>query len=154
MRRFIFLILLSPTICFAEDVVTYSGSTYTGCQNIGDTRIFLNNPNDYSTVKPGYIFLPNGCGSLPKVQDKYKKISNGQVVEMTQAEKDNVDVAEIKAHQDAEKSAIDKLNVTIEDGFIALVKRINERLVTNKITKQEIVDQIKCDKGYKTALCP
>lgn len=82
---------------YAEDVAMYSGSTYLGCRSIGDTTIFLNDPNDYSTIKDGFIYLPNGCSSLPAVAPKYLKQVGGQIVEMTQAEKDSIDNAEIVA---------------------------------------------------------
>ena len=94
MKRILFVLLLICTPALAEDVATYSGSVYTGCQNIGNTSIFLNDPNDYATVKTGYIYLANGCKSLPQVPAKHLKIVSGAVVEMTQGEKDAVDAQE------------------------------------------------------------
>lgn len=96
MRKILLLILLLiSTSAFAEDVVSYSRTTYQGCRSIGDTNVFLTNPNDYATVKPGFIYLPNGCKSLPNVSEKYLKISNGAVVEMSAGEKTTVDNNEL-----------------------------------------------------------
>lgn len=92
----IFLMMICfVSFAYAEDVVKYSGSEFQGCQNIGDTRVFLNDPNDYSTIKPGYIYLPNGCKSLPEGR---KKIVNGAVVLKTQAE---IDAEDAQALADA-----------------------------------------------------
>ena len=77
------MMILGVSFTYAEDVVKYSGSEYQGCQSIGNTNVFLTNPNDYSTTKPGYIYLPGGCASLPAGR---KKIVNGAVVLKTQAE--------------------------------------------------------------------
>ena len=92
------VILLIPSIAHAEDVVLYNGSVYIGCRSIGDTNIFLYDPNDYSTIKPGFIYMPNGCGSLPSVDPRFLKIVDGQVVEMSQAEKDAILLAEEAAN--------------------------------------------------------
>ena len=96
-KLIIFLVLFVPSICSAEDVATYTGATYTGCRSIGNTNVFLDNPNDYATIKSGFVYLPNGCGSLPQVAAKHLKQVGGAIVEMTQAEKDAVDSAEIAA---------------------------------------------------------
>lgn len=85
---FVFL-LISPL--YAEDVVIHSSSTFVACQSIGDTNVFLTDPNNLATLKPGYIYMPNGCGSLPPVAWKYLKIQSGAVVEMAAAEKSAVD---------------------------------------------------------------
>lgn len=89
------MMILGVSFTYAEDVVKYSGSEFQGCQNIGDTKVFLNNPNDYSTIKPGYIYLPDGCKSLPEGR---KKVVNGQVVLKTQAE---IDAEDAQALADA-----------------------------------------------------
>lgn len=97
MKKLLILLLLISTPCFAEDVATYSGSVYTGCRNIGNTSIWLSDPNDYGTVKSGYIYLPNGCQSLPQVDAKFLKQVGGAIVEMSQAEKDAIILAEAQA---------------------------------------------------------
>mgnify|MGYP001563991036 CR=1 FL=1 len=92
------LLLLYPLKVSAEDVVRYSGTTYQGCSSIGDTTIWLTNPNDYATVKVGFLHAAQGCAAiLPSVPDKYRKVESGQVVEMSQAEKDAVDAPAIAA---------------------------------------------------------
>lgn len=105
---FISLFIFCSTL-HAEDVVKYNGTEYQGCQTIGDSRVWLNDPNDISTVKDGYLYLPNGCKSLPAIADKYKKVSNGVVVEMSQLEKDAVDSAEQQAQLQASKEQFNSL---------------------------------------------
>jgi len=97
MKKLFVVALLLTQNAYAEEVVTHSGSTYHGCSSIGNTSVFLTNPNDYSTIKPGYIYLPNGCKSLPAVPAKYLKVENGSVAEMTQSEKDAVDAPDLAA---------------------------------------------------------
>lgn len=110
MKYLLILLLLICSTAYAEDVVQYSGSTYLGCSSIGNTNVFLTNPNDYATIKEGYIYLPNGCSSLPQVAKKYLKISNGAVVEMSLAEKQAVDAAEAQAVIDAETARLGALD--------------------------------------------
>lgn len=119
-KLIIFLVLV---ICFipnsyAEDVATYFGATVTGCKNIGDTNVFLNNPNDYTTIKDGYVYLPSGCKSLPN-QFKYLKVVNGAIEEMSQQEKSVVDAAEAQAVADAETARLSLLDTKISDSKVA-----------------------------------
>lgn len=73
---------------------------------------------------------------------------SGKPEEMDSIEKAAADLAEQQAANDARKAEIDKLNVTVEDVIVALVKRINARLPqAQAITKQEIITQIKQDAG-------
>lgn len=109
MLKFLILLLLISPLAFAEDVATYSGATVTGCQNIGNTNIFLTNPNDYSTVRAGYIYMASGCRSLT-VPFKYLKQSNGEIVEMTALEKSAVDSAEAQEVIDAETARLSALD--------------------------------------------
>ena len=92
----IFLFCFMPS-SRAEDVVLYSEAQVIGCRSIGNTNIFLNDPNDYSSIKNGFIHVANGCASLPAVAFKYMKIVNGSVVEMSQDEKDAVNASEASA---------------------------------------------------------
>jgi len=78
---------------------------------------------------------------------KFHKVENGQVVEMSQAEKDAVLQAEANAKRQALLDRIDKYEISNLDLLTALVKRINARIPSNPITKQEIIDQIKSDLG-------
>lgn len=77
-------------------------------------------------------------------------VSGSRVVDMTQAEQDAITQAEADAELAAKQAAVDKLDVSIEDVIVALVKRINVRLSSaglSPITKAEVVQQIKADKG-------
>ena len=112
---------------FAEDVVTYSGSTYTGCQTIGNTNIFLNDPNDYQTVKDGFLYIESGCQSLPQGP---KKVVGGQVVSKTAQEIADDEAAELAAQTLAVRTGA-KANL---DGFSenplllrAIADTINDR---------------------------
>ena len=127
MRTFLLVLLLVVPSAWAEDVVTYTGTTYEGCVNLGDTTVWLTDPNDYATVKPGYLYVPTGCASvLPGVPERYRKISGGVVVEMSQAEKDAIDApavaaAALQASYDTEISSNDLCDATLDE----LVTRIN-----------------------------
>jgi len=87
MIKYLIILILMSSNLYAEDVATYSGETYTGCRSIGDTNIFLNNPNDYDTVKDGYIYMPLGCKTIPNVEHKYLRQINREIIEMTNGEK-------------------------------------------------------------------
>lgn len=76
---------------------------------------------------------------------KWHKVSGGQVVLMTQTEKDAILAQEEADRRQKLLDRIDKYEVSNLDLLTALVKRINVRIPTNKITKQEIIDQIKSD---------
>lgn len=125
------LVLLAP-VASAEDVVRYSGSTYLGCQSLGDTTVWLTNPNDYSTVKPGYLYVPTGCASvLPGVPDRYRTMSGTTVVEMTPAEQDAVDApavaaAALQATYDSEIASNDLCDATLAQ----VVSRIDSEKTT------------------------
>lgn len=75
---------------------------------------------------------------------KYKKVVDSQVVEMTQAEIDAIIAAEAKAAHDA---AISQAESDVKDIIVALVKRINTRIPANPITKTEVIQQLKEDRG-------
>jgi len=103
--RFLIVFLLLVSTVYAEDVGTYSGTVLTGCRSIGDTNVFLTNPDNYATIKPGFVYLPDGCKSLPAVEQKYIKYDASVIVgvpfvEMTTSEKAIVD-AQLQAAQDA-----------------------------------------------------
>lgn len=108
------LVMFISTSVFAEDVVKHSGSAYIDCRSIGNTNVFLNDPNDYMTIKPGFIYVPNGCRSLPSIP-RYRKILLGRVEEMSQSEKDVVDLAVQTARNDARKDSVDRLDISVVD---------------------------------------
>lgn len=102
-----------------------------------------------SVHTPDYSSNPNCLINpiVPNTFRRYWKRVGNLVVEMIQTEKDAVDLAEQTARDDAELIRIDNLDVTVEDLLVALIKRINVRIPSNPIKRQEIVDQIKNDKG-------
>lgn len=89
------MMILGVSFTYAEDVVKYSGSEFQGCHPYGNSSIWLNDTGDISSVKPGYIYIPEGCASLPAGR---KKVVNGQVVLKTQAE---IDAEDAQALADA-----------------------------------------------------
>ena len=74
---------------------------------------------------------------------KFHKVKNNQVVEMTQKEKDALLAQEAQTTLDVKIAQIDNLDVTVKDVIIALVQRINVRIPSNPITKNEILQQIR-----------
>ncbi len=78
---------------------------------------------------------------------KFHKVDNRQVVLMTQAEKDTFIQEEKDTADNEERVRIDKLEVAVKDVIVALIKRINIRIPSNPITKQEVINQIKNDKN-------
>ena len=89
-------LLVWVPMVWAEDVVRFDPSTgtYQGCQSIGNTNVFLTDPNDLKTARPGFLVVdPLTCqtASFAKIDSRYRKVETGQVVEMTQPEKDALD---------------------------------------------------------------
>lgn len=144
---FLFVISISR-LAHAEDVALYDGETYLGCKSgVGDTNIFLNDPNDHKTTKQGFIYLPNGCNSIPKVAAKYLKQVDGQILEMNTVEKAAIDILEGQTAQARKDEADTKLEVGQNELFTAFIQVLNERLPAGqKITKQELIDRIKANR--------
>ena len=78
---------------------------------------------------------------------KFHKVVDGKVVEMTDEEKAEVIAKEEAQRKKAETQRVENLEVSVKDVIIALIKRINVRIPNNPITKEELVKQIKEDKG-------
>jgi len=76
---------------------------------------------------------------------KFHKVENGEVVEMTQVEKDNLLQAEADAQIQTENEAIENFEIKLKVVLTALIKRINVRIPNNPITKKEVVDQLRQD---------
>lgn len=114
---FILLLFICST-AFAEPVVKYSGTTYIDCDSIGDARVWLNDTGDVSSVKAGYLYVLDGCDSLPGVP-KYRKIRNGAVAEMSQAEKNAVDQAEVDVIVTTKANRRAQLDALIESSQIS-----------------------------------
>lgn len=75
------------------------------------------------------------------VEPKFWKRDVDSVVEMTQEEKQAVLDAELLV----KKSAADTLQANMPEVMTALIKVINLRLPSNKITKKEMIEAIKLE---------
>jgi len=99
-------------------------------------------PNDYRHV-PGVLINPY----VPPCSEKYWRIVGGQVVEKSVEEKAALDIAEataLAAAQAAWQDAADNsFNLSMLEVVTALIQVINVRIPNNKITKDELVAQIK-----------
>src|SRR3990167_6186819 len=114
----IICLLFFTSIVYAEDVVQFDPTTgaYQGCRSVGDTNLFLTNPNDLTTTKSGFLVPLQGCASvLPGVPDRYRKVvdtdanlARDTVVELSQAEKDILD-APLLAEQARQQAFTDEI---------------------------------------------
>jgi hypothetical protein len=140
------MMIFGSSFTFAEDVVRHTGQLYEGCGAISDSRIWLNDTSDYASVKDGFIYVPGGCGSLPNVAPKYLKVVSGEVVEMSQAEKDTLDAneaafaqAELTAQsRSGAKDSVDQLSpegVRLRASLLVVMERFNT--VTERIDAVE-----------------
>jgi len=146
-KLLILFLLISSLTVYAEDVVKYSGEEYQGCQSIGDSRVWLNDPNDIKTPKVGYLYFPNGCKSITSVDSRFLEVKDGKVLEKDQSSKDAIIASDALSAQTAKDLADSRFEVSLEEGIIALIQTINKRLPDGqKITKQEIIDQIKANR--------
>ncbi len=100
----------------------------------------LNVPKDQLQGKTPNILINPDLSAVQGVDQKYWKIQNGSVVEMTQAEKDAIATSELTER----KKTADNLNVSIREALEALIKVINLRLPAGqKITRAEMITAIK-----------
>ena len=114
------------------------------------STVVLFNPTQYLTSvnTPDYEGNPNAIinpdiSSVQSVPLKYWKRVGNTVVEMTLAEKQAVDAAELQAKKD---KITEIENADMREIFIALIKVLNTKLPANKqITKQELIDAIKLE---------
>ena len=142
--------LLLTGIASAEDVVRYDSATgsYQGCRTIGDSRLWLLDPNDVATPKPGFLYASQCCGAvLLGVADRHRKVVNGQVVAMTQAERDAVEAPILAAQQqaqadtaelatldatlDADEATLNSPTATLKD-HLAVLRRDHRRKVLKR----------------------
>ena len=134
--KVLIILLLLCSVCYAGDYVCHTSGTIT---------------SKYRSVDGADLIATGNCIKVTRETlegiTKYHKVENNQVVEMTQAEKDALDQTEAYAQEQALLAQIDKYEVSNLDLLTALIKRINVRIPSNPITKQEIVDQIKSDLG-------
>ena len=135
---FVCLFILASLPCFGANVLIYD--TFTG-----QAKAYLRSVNtpDYSS-RADVLVNPKIPSGVPL---KFLKVENGVVVEMSQDEKDVIAKAELDAQKQAMVSNVNNLDVSVKDVVRALVKVINKRIPSDPITEQELIDQIKADKG-------
>ncbi len=133
-------LLFITSFAIAGTRIFYSGEDVTGINNGSPVVGALY----YSDDSPDYVTKMALIASVPR---KFLKVVAGELVERTQAEKAIILQAEADAQAQALLDAIDKYEVSNLDLLTALVKRINVRIPSNPITKQEIMQQIKDDLG-------
>ena len=138
MKYLPYLLILFCSIAIAGEYVCYDENGYITDKHysVDGNHSAASNPNCIKITRNEFKSLT-----------KWHKVENGQIVIMSQAEKDA-----ILAQEEADKrqrllDRIDKYEVSNLDLLTALVKRINVRIPSNKITKQEIVQQLKSDLG-------
>ncbi len=142
MSKYLILFLLISTPALAGDFVCHSGGTITEVvQSRGEP--YYSRADCLSITRT----TSEQITKYYKVDPSIVGTNDDKVVEMNQAEKDAVDAAEVAAQNQLISDAADDLSIAVEDVIVALVKRINVRIPGNPITKQEVIDQIKADKG-------
>lgn len=104
-----------------------------GAEYLVDVNAKIPTPSD-----PDVLINPD-ISSVSSVPLKFWKRSNNSIIEMNQAEKDAILSQEVQAR----KNNADTLNVTLREALEALIKVINLRLPSNKITKAEMITAIK-----------
>lgn len=87
---------------------------------------------------PDVIINPD-ISAVSNVSIKYWKRNGNSIGEMTQAEKDAIAANELTIR----KSVADSLATDMKISLTALVKVINSRFITNKITVEELVTALK-----------
>ena len=132
-------VLLSGAACAsAEPVVKCDGETYEYCRSIGNPSVWLNDVNDITTEKDGYMYVDDGCDSiLPGVPNQHRKcvLSGAEVtgvIEMSQAEKDALVAAQVVANTLAirtqAETTVDAFNdqgVVFRSSLLAILDQIN-----------------------------
>lgn len=105
----------------------------------------------YYSVDPKVVEGKPNCLEIPRdlfnSLTEYHIVDAGQVRIMTQTEKDAYNQIKVEAQKQELLAQIDNYEVSNIDLITALVKRINVRIPSNPITKIEIVEQLKKDKG-------
>ena len=97
------------------------------------------NTPDYEG-NPNAIIDPDLSG-LVGVDSRFWKKSGASVVEMSPAEKQAV----LATYLEQKRSQVDVLNVQMPEVLTALIKVINLRLPSNKITKTELITAVKAE---------
>lgn len=148
MKKYIlsFLILITPVLSEAGIVVCHNNGEVTNFRLRGDQAqgcLWLDAGQNVTQQEYDRTY-----NLLKNTERKYLKVVNNFVQEKTVQEKTQADTDEAAAQKIADTNEVNRLNVSNEDIITALVQTINKRLaVGQKITKQEIIDQIKSNKG-------
>ena len=105
------------------------------------------NTPDYNT-RPDCLIEPKiVVGSMVPIKYWKVVVVANEVLEMTDSEKTQVENDLVAAKLAQDRVSASKLDFPLVDVIVALIKRINVRVPNNPVTKQEIVDQLKQDKG-------
>lgn len=138
---FLFLICICNE-AYAGDIAIFDPNSQPVPNQVKQYLRSVNTPYYYG--RDDIVIMP----TMPHYNLKFLKVKNGQVVEMTQAEKDAIIQAEQQAQHDAQVQNVNNLGVTVKDMIVAFVKVYNSKVPPQyRITKQEIIDQIKQDLG-------
>jgi len=113
--------------------------TIVGCSGINNSNISSNcilaTATEYQNAK------------LPLKKVNTSVVVGSRVIDLTTAEKSAITAAKATAQLTADRATADRLAHPTQEIIAALVKRLNIRFAGNPITKQEIIDQLKTDKG-------
>ena len=89
---------------------------------------------------PDVLVNPD-ISAVQNIDKKYWKRLGNTIVEMNLAEKQAIEAMELLAR----KNAANDFGIEMKTALTALIKVINLRLPTNKITKQEMIDALKAE---------
>lgn len=105
------------------------------------TPEYLKSVNTPDYEGDGDVLINPDISALVGIPVKYWKRVNGVVEEMSGAEKQAVDDAELTKKKDE----ADNFNVDTKTVLTALIKVINKRIPGNPITQQEMITAIKAE---------
>ena len=101
MRLSAMLVLLTSSFVQAETLIKFDTDSgeYLGCYNIGESDLFLTDPNDPNTLKPGWKILPDGvtCDDYAPIKhpQEHLIVVDGDVKLKPQAEIDAIEQGKI-----------------------------------------------------------
>lgn len=145
--RVLFAIAMSLAFCFPAHAGIQICSDLAG--NVTSARLRAN-------PKDGCIYVNDDTpAEYSRVKDllttepvKFLEVDSGQMVKRPQPEIDQIIANEAAAAAAAEAARADKLEVELKDALVAFIKVYNSKVPAQyRVTKKEIVDQIKVDKG-------
>lgn len=142
-------ILLLTTNAFAEKWVCQKGNSLIKKEGDG-VRLGVCDVNN-TNIAPQCILATEEEYNLASQQ--YKKldksiVTGSRIIDMTQAEIDALVLSEQSAQAQADTIATEDLSVTLKEAFTAFIKVYNSKhKAVERITKQELIEQLKADKG-------